>query len=396
MTTRSRTPAADRLAELARTQEPEPPSKRNLQDVVDAAMQEQALDRTQATPRKRRRAVGAAVGGLAAAAAVALAVFALDSRSANESARTEPPRAYRQSMQLDTGDRITVAEGGAYRLVRMDGTRRHIELLRGAALFDVKQKAGSFEVSAGRATVHVEGTVFSVWARGENTVVRVYEGRVRVRAGDREHRLEGGDAWSTRGKLPERAPLAAAGRKAADARKRTDHGADARSKEDSETDSRATGTEERAHARRDPRRPPLGQVRQWLEARRFERVLAAVPPKRARRDPRGAMLRADAYRGLRQFEQAVQVYDRIIARGERAAEAGYLAASVRFHRLGRPRKALQTLASSGATSPKAVFEERALAMRVRILRQLDRQKEADRTARHHRQRFGGSSASSRK
>jgi tetratricopeptide (TPR) repeat protein len=105
---------------------------------------------------------------------------------------------------------------------------------------------------------------------------------------------------------------------------------------------------------------------------------------------------SDAYRGLREFEQAVQVYDRIIAQGQRAGEAGYLAASVRFHRLGRPRKALQTLASSGATAPGALFEERALAVRVRILRQLDRQQQAERAARHHRQRFGGSSASSRK
>jgi hypothetical protein len=104
------------------------------------------------------------------------------------------------------------------------------------------------------------------------------------------------------------------------------------------------------------------------------------------------MLLADAHRGLREFDEALHIYDQGIARGERAAEAGYLAASVRFHRLGQPREALRTLASSGATERGAVLEERAVALRVQILRQLHRGEEAAAAARQHRHRFGLSSA----
>lgn len=58
---------------------------------------------------------------------------------------------------------------------------RHVQL-EGEAFFEVTTNDAPFVVSSEHAQVHVLGTVFNIWARGEETRVAVREGRVAVRA----------------------------------------------------------------------------------------------------------------------------------------------------------------------------------------------------------------------
>jgi len=57
-------------------------------------------------------------------------------------------------------------------------------VLEGEALFEVVAAEAPFVVASENAEVRVLGTVFSVWARGEETRVAVREGRVALEAPD--------------------------------------------------------------------------------------------------------------------------------------------------------------------------------------------------------------------
>ena len=101
------------------------------------------------------------------------------------------------------------------------------------------------------------------------------------------------------------------------------------------------------------------------------------------------LLEADALRGLGRAGEAAAGYDR--AAGElppaRAAQAGYLAATLRFRNLGDPSGALASLDRSRADSASAPLAERATVLRVRALLRLGRQEEARRIAARYLERF---------
>ena len=87
---------------------------------------------------------------------------------------------------------VTLADGSTARLnsgttllypsAFAEGERR--VQLQGEALFEVVEGAAPFVVGSENAEVRVLGTVFNVWARGEETRVAVREGRVALEAPD--------------------------------------------------------------------------------------------------------------------------------------------------------------------------------------------------------------------
>lgn len=88
-----------------------------------------------------------------------------------------------QVIELADGSTIQLNTDSAIRVALHDHERR-VQLLRGEAWFDVVKDADRpFVVSAGEGSVTVLGTRFSVAQRGEQTQVRVEQGRVGVNAG---------------------------------------------------------------------------------------------------------------------------------------------------------------------------------------------------------------------
>ena len=85
-----------------------------------------------------------------------------------------------RSVRLADGSRITLDTASHIR-VRLQGDRRHVELVDGRALFDVRSDATRpFVVTAGGATVTALGTRFDVRRLDEGARVLLLEGRVSV------------------------------------------------------------------------------------------------------------------------------------------------------------------------------------------------------------------------
>ena len=87
---------------------------------------------------------------------------------------------------------VTLADGSVVRLNSgstltyppvFPGDERRV-VLQGEALFEVTPGETPFVVASDKAEVRVLGTVFNVWARGEETRVAVREGRVALEAPD--------------------------------------------------------------------------------------------------------------------------------------------------------------------------------------------------------------------
>ena len=76
------------------------------------------------------------------------------------------------TVTLNTDSKISVA---------YDKARRHIELLRGEAYFEVvRDTERPFEVATGSAKVTALGTAFNIYRRGQDASITVIEGVVRV------------------------------------------------------------------------------------------------------------------------------------------------------------------------------------------------------------------------
>ena len=88
-----------------------------------------------------------------------------------------------RSIALADGSVITLNTQSRVR-VRLAADERRVVLLAGEALFDVARDARRpFRVSAGDLRVHVLGTRFTLYRRGEQTQLTVIEGRVGIETG---------------------------------------------------------------------------------------------------------------------------------------------------------------------------------------------------------------------
>lgn len=98
----------------------------------------------------------------------------------------------RRVVQLADGSRVTLAARTAIN-IDYQASERHIELLRGEALFEVAHDAQRpFQVNVGAASVRVLGTVFDVAQSAAGLKVEVREGAVGVRAAGQTYRLAAG------------------------------------------------------------------------------------------------------------------------------------------------------------------------------------------------------------
>lgn len=214
MTKPSTDPMLDHLAALAREQEPPP-----LDDDEAAVLVRRAMHRAEVSSSREPRRPWLPLA-LAAALIPLVIVSALIWFSHRDGAANEPLRA-----TLPTGDRLIAVPGARFEVDSAEAEHRQVSLSSGAVLFDVAALAGEqrFEVVTRDARVVVHGTVFSVDARGEDTVVRVYEGRVEVVRGEERQLLEARRMWGSRSRavleLDSDGPLCAEGQEAA--RRRT-------------------------------------------------------------------------------------------------------------------------------------------------------------------------------
>lgn len=125
---------------------------------------------------------------LAAAAAVALGVFAWKTEESGGGGRSAAEYALTAATEVGAVRTITLPDGSVMQLntdsavdVRFGEKERRVRLTRGEAHFTVaKNAARPFVVSAGGVDVRVVGTVFNVRLRSEAVDVLVTEGKVRV------------------------------------------------------------------------------------------------------------------------------------------------------------------------------------------------------------------------
>ncbi len=410
----------DRLAALARQDAPAPLDANQAARVVAAALHGASVRLPQ---RRRARRVVAAVAGLTLLTAAAAALLLL--RPGGTPPTQAPTRAAAAAplhFGLPSGDRVTATAGAQVQVASLDPRARRLVLADGTALFDVAPlgRGTSFEVATAHARVAVRGTVFSVTTTRARTVVRVYEGHVRVTAAGRVVELDAGQTWASDGPSGDADPLgdeasAAAAARVARAPRVTalpevQPLAETEEKEeDTPRHPPATipaprvAAETAADADANAEAAELAEVRGWISIGAAERA-RTVAHERAgdassSRPGAWRLIEADALRALARHAEAADVYDAAAQRlpARQAAQAGYLAASLRFERGGDARGALASLDAVAADAPGAPLEERALALRARALADLGRDDEARVTARRYLERFpeGGQAAALR-
>mgnify|MGYP001800934157 CR=1 FL=1 len=97
-----------------------------------------------------------------------------------------------ESVALASGD-IALVDAGTALIDRSVQTTREIELLKGAAVFDVDVTGQAFRVIAGDVTVEVLGTTFETALNGDITTVSVEEGSVQVFYNEEKWQLSPGN-----------------------------------------------------------------------------------------------------------------------------------------------------------------------------------------------------------
>ncbi len=197
------TEAADRMLDLRAA--PDDPARQSAADAWIAAHPDHrrawalaerawiaagdALDRPLPRPanRNRVRRLGAA---LAACLALALAVPEARVRLAADAVTPSGPG---RSLSLADGSTVALAGDSAV-AARLGADARRVELLRGAAYFEVTPDAARpFTVAAGAVTVTVRGTGFAVTRGDGRTTVAVAHGAVTVEADGIATALRGGE-----------------------------------------------------------------------------------------------------------------------------------------------------------------------------------------------------------
>ncbi len=132
-------------------------------------------------PRQQRRAIGGTLGGLCLLALMAVTVGVPPWRGTDvQSYATE--RGQREAVALTDGSRLTLNTATRLRTA-VTARQREVWLEQGEAFFDIAHDASRpFVVHAGRQTVTVLGTKFSLLREGDRLRVAVLEGRVQVQA----------------------------------------------------------------------------------------------------------------------------------------------------------------------------------------------------------------------
>jgi len=371
-----------------------------IERAADAAIAESAI-----SPRRDRFKVRA----LVAVAAVLLCVGSFVGTAAwLTRERLDGSNETPTFAALPTGDQIITTAGADLDVTSATQEDRSLVVHAGTALFDVSplSEGERFEVQTQHLSAHVRGTVFSVEVERDRSVVRVYEGSVLIEQEGRQRLLAAAVKYASdsAGLEPLTAgPLWVQGFEAARRRNARASAADGPAQEVEPAveppgvtvDATARGAEPPVPNRGDsgtaqivnapPRSITMVEARAWLVERRAvdaldaaRRALEAEPASGGWR-----MLEADALRILARYPEAASSYDqaaRYLAPAP-AAQAGYLAASVRLRRLGDPAGALGSLDASGADAAGSPLRERSLALRTRILLRSGRDAEASRVAR---------------
>lgn len=396
------------LAEAGEARPPEAGSG-NIEQVIETAIVVGARQR-----RARDRRVRAAQV-LIACVVVSVATVAVvrTTSSGGRESILQPSRTI-----LPSGDRFVATAGAEVDVDQISDQSRRLTVESGAALFDVLPlSAGeSFIVATHDAEVHVRGTVFAVEIHDGSTSVRVYEGAVEVRQQNRRLRVAAQQMWRSggtqsmelsRGSLEDAAEEAVARRRlgSTDGALRVSENTESLEPpidpvEHVRTESserlpghadvvdgapsvavRAAQPSEAVHA------ASLHQARALLAQGNAAEALAMASDvaDRGQGAPQWQLVEGDALRALRRFGEAADSYERAAASlpGGAAQQAGYLAASVRFRRLGQPAKALRSLESCGAADEASPLRERALSLRILALRSMNRLADARREARSY-------------
>ncbi|MEM9044226.1 MAG: FecR domain-containing protein [Pseudomonadota bacterium] len=95
-------------------------------------------------------------------------------------------------VSLSSGD-VAALDAGSALIEEISLSIRHVELMKGTALFDVESGEAPFSVSLGPLDVEVVGTVFETARLGETLAVSVKEGQVSVSTDGEEWLLSAGD-----------------------------------------------------------------------------------------------------------------------------------------------------------------------------------------------------------
>ena len=124
-----------------------------------------------------------AAGGLAAAAALALAVMPYSAFAPTPVQTLSTAKGEHHTFTLADGSTVEM-NAGSQLAVTLGRHERHVTMTQGEAVFDVAaDKARPFLIDAGDRTVRVVGTRFDVRRRGDELSVTVERGVVEVRPG---------------------------------------------------------------------------------------------------------------------------------------------------------------------------------------------------------------------
>lgn len=283
-------------------------------------------------------------------------------------------------LSLKTGDGLVLAPDSRLVVLSEDRHACRVRVERGEVLFDIARLGPSrvFEVFTAAAHVRVRGTVFSVEAHGDKSVVRVYEGAVSVN----QVMLHPGDSWASRGRagpppqgfVPEiRAALAARNvERPARRDPATSEASDLAASAPTVSASRSSADNPAIKAP-----PSLERLRALLRAGEAAQVLSLLAGLDELDAPR-ALLRADALRLTGLFEAARSAYLRVAdgASGSRD-QAGFAAAQLSLRELSDPEEALRILDALALDRPQSSLRERASALRIETLVELGRLREAE-------------------
>lgn len=325
------------------------------------------------------------------------------------------------SVELPTHDVLRAAESARYVIEDDRPVSRRVRIDDGAVLFEVARLGPGhvFEVHTGDLVVEVLGTVFSVDASPRGSAVRVFEGRVRIRAGEEVLELGAGESFGdTTG--AELGRLDAAGLAAATARLATAETSvatrvavaevttttttpSASSAAPDVADEAPPSSDERrvvraaAPSASDPRaeempaapsaEPSVETAALWLASGDAERALSVAASHED--DDAWALVAADALRALGRASEAATAYDALARRttGLRAAQAAFAAASLRANTLHDDEAALLSLTLGRLALSASPLAERALALEARALARLGRTEHLAEVARDYRERF---------